>query len=144
MDYKDGETEWDLRQARLELLGKMSQEKALAYRRLLHDKSKENLRYFFHEVKAMWKEVKLYADKENDKEKELMEEIDEKIESLDEKLGEKSGIDDFYNLDSNVEVFQELDEVDDDIKKMRMKVGLDIPRKKKYDPENAGVAGLEG
>ena len=141
--YKDGETEWDLRQARLELIGSFSQEKALAYRQLLRDKSKENLRNFFYEVKSMWKEVKLYADKENSKEEELIKEIEEKLDSLDDKLGEHEGVDDFYDLDDNIKTFKELDQVDDKIKEMRMKVGLDIPRKKKYDPETAGVDGLQ-
>lgn len=141
-DYKDGETEWDLRQARLELIGSISQQKSLAYRNLLQEKDKENLTNFFYEVKSMWKEVKLYADKDNDKEEELHDEIEELIDDLEEELGEKA-FQDYVEVLNPDEVFSRLDELDDKVKEMRMKVGLDIPRKKKYDPEDAGVAGLQ-
>jgi len=143
-DVTEGKTEWDLRQARLEVIGKFSQQKSMAYRQLLHEKSKENLRSFFYELRAMYKEVKMYAEKqEKGRQKELVESIEEGLDSLDEKLGEKPGLDDFDQLNDELKTFRKLDDLDDQVRELRMEVGLDIPREKEYNAENAGVSGLQ-
>lgn len=143
-DVTEGKTEWDLRQARLEVIGKFSQQKSMAYRQLLHEKSKENLRSFFYELRAMYKEVKMYAEKqEKGRQKELVESIEEGLDSLDEKLGEKPGLDDFDQLNDELKTFRKLDDLDDKVRELRMEVGLDIPREKEYNAENAGVSGLQ-
>jgi hypothetical protein len=126
-DERKSKTQWDLRQAKLELIGQLTQEKTLAYRDLIKDKSKENLRNFFQEFQVVYKEVKQFANPNNDDQKQLIEEIDQLIEELDEKLGERPGIDDYIELESQVRTFKKLDKADDKLRQLQMEVGLDIP-----------------
>lgn len=124
---KQQKTTWDLRQAKLELIGKLTQEKTLAYRILIKNKSKENLRNFFQEFQVVFKEVKQFANLNNDQQKNLVEDIEDRVEELDEKLGEKPGIDDFNLLNDELKTFRELDQADDELRRLQMEVGLDIP-----------------
>jgi len=126
-DDSKGKTQWDLRQAKLELIGKLIQEKTLAYRNLIKKKNKQNLRNFFQEFQVVYKEVKQFANLSKQDHKSLIEDIDEKVEDLDEKLGEKPGIDDYQDLNSTVRTFKKLDEADDLLRRLQMEVGLDIP-----------------
>lgn len=126
-EITQGKTKWDLRQAKLELLGTLVQEKSLSYRDLIKNKNRENLRDFFQEFQVVYKEVKQFASKNNDKHQDLIESIDEKKSSLDDKLAEQPGIDDFEQIGNTVKVFQEVDEADDKLRELQMAVGLDIP-----------------
>jgi len=136
-NYKDGETEFDLRQWQLETIGILTQEKTMAYREALHNKKPGNLERLLNELKSLYSQgLKRFVDRE--KHGELVDNIDRKIEELERKI---SG-DMIY--DDKEQVFKELEELDQKVQKLQMKTGLDIPRKKDYDPENAGVAGLEG
>jgi len=126
-ENNESKTKWDLRQAKLELIGDLIQEKTLAYRQLIRNKSKENLRTFFYEFKVVFKEVKQFANKKNEKQINQVQEINKMIEDLDDKLEEKQGVEDFYDLDDNIKTFRQLDEADDKLRDLQMMVGLDIP-----------------
>jgi len=126
-DDSKGKTEWDLRQAKLELIGDLIQEKTLAYRQLIKNKNKQNLRNFFQEFQVVYKEVKQFANLSRQDHETLVDDIDEKVNELDDKLGEKPGIDDYQDLNSTVRTFNKLDEADDLLRRLQMEVGLDIP-----------------
>jgi len=137
MDFetREGKTEWDLRQYRLEMIGKLSQEKTMIYLQTIREKELENLKDYFYILKAIYRNIKGYAKKQEKTEK--LKEIDELIEELDEKLE----ADQVYEEERR-EIFQELEDLEDEIQELRMDVGLDIPQETEYDPENAGVQGL--
>lgn len=137
MNYKDGETEFDLRQWQLETIGILTQEKTMAYRDALHDKRPDNLRRLLNELKTLYTQgLKRFVEKENNEQ--LINKIDELIQKLE------ANIDGDMVYDDKDDIFKDLEKLDEKVQKLQMKAGLDIPRKKEYDPENAGVAGLEG
>jgi gas vesicle protein len=137
-DERQGKTQWDLRQAKLELLGDLVQEKSLAYRELIKNKNKENLRNFFQEFQVVYKEVRQFANKNDQDQEKLLEEIEDMKTDLEKKLAERPGIDDFQLIDDTLETFQELDDLDDKLRRLQMEVGLDIPLK--FEREGYGQA----
>jgi len=141
MNVKEGKTEFDLRQALLKQIGKFTQQTALTYRNALRNKSKANLQEYFYELKALFRCIKRYSDTDDEEQQERIKNIKEEMEEFSEKLGEGVGTE-FHILEDNLQAFKDLEKLDDEVQKLRMEVGLDIPRKKEYDPEDAGVAGL--
>jgi len=124
---QDTKTKWDLRQAKLELLGKLVQEKTIAYRNLIKNKNKDNLRSFYQEFQVVYKEVKQFANKSNDRQQQLIEDIDSLMKDLDDELKERPGMNDYIDLDSPVKTFRKLDKADDKLRELQMAVGLDLP-----------------
>jgi len=124
---QDTKTKWDLRQAKLELLGKLVQEKTIAYRNLIKNKNKDNLRSFYQEFQVVYKEVKQFANKSNDRQQQLIEEIDSLMKDLDDELKERPGMNDYIDLDRPVKTFRKLDKADDKLRELQMAVGLDLP-----------------
>lgn len=137
-DERSGKTQWDLRQAKLDLLGTLVQEKSLAYRQLIKNKNKQNLRNFFQEFQVVYKEVRQFANRQKDDQEELLEEIEDLKDDLEDELAERPGIDDFELIEDELETFQQLDELDDKLRKLQMEVGLDIPLE--FEREGYGQA----
>jgi len=138
MDYKEGATEWDLRQSLTEMIAKFTTETQLKYRDALHNPDYENLRNYFLELKNLFRLVKRYADSDGEHE-ETINSISEQLDSLSRQLNSDGSLE--FISDSS-RILEDLEELDDDVQALRMDVGLDIPRKKEYDPEDAGLAGL--
>jgi len=124
---QDTKTKWDLRQAKLELLGKLVQEKTITYRSLIKDKNKDNLRSFYQEFQVVYKEVKQFANKSNNRQQQLIEDIDSLMQDLEDELKERPGMNDYSDLDSPVKTFRKLDKADDKLRELQMAVGLDLP-----------------
>jgi len=139
MDYKEGKTEWDLRQSLTEMIAKFTTETQLKYRDALHNPDYQNLRNYFLELKNLFRLVKRYADSEGDH-KEDVESISEKLDNLSRNFSQDGGLE---FVEDSYSILEDLEELDDEVQALRMDVGLDIPREKDYDPEDAGLAGLK-
>lgn len=131
-----GETEFDLRSSRLKLIGKLVEEKTIIYLQTIREKSDDNLRNYFYVVKTIYRNVKGYA-RDNEDHKDRIENIDDYIEKIEKNLGENSEtiLTDYERKN----IFQDLEEMEDQVQALRMDVGLDIPRKSEYNPETAGI-----
>lgn len=132
---KEGKTEWDLRQYRLEMIGKLSQEKTMVYLNAIREKELEDLQEYFYILKAIYRNIKGYA-KNQEEENRLQE-----INTLIQEIGNELDQDQVY-IEQRKEIFEKLEDLEDELQELRMQVGLDIPRETNYDPENAGVQGL--
>lgn len=138
MEYKEGETEWDLRQSLTEMIATFTTETQLKYRDALKNPSYETTRNYFLELKNLFRLVKRYADTDGEHEEDVKS-ISQKLDDLSRTFTNDGSLE-FVENPSNI--LQELEDLDDEVQALRMDVGLDIPRKKEYDPEDAGLAGL--
>lgn len=146
MEYKEGPTEYDIRGDRLRTIGALSQEVTLAYRNVLAKTNAKNLENYYISLKVLYRDIKRYADPDKVEETEEGEEKSkiDSIESLMEEMEQKMANSSTELYQDNSPVLEKLEDLDDLIQGLRMDVGLDIPREKRYDPEDAGLAGLEG
>lgn len=140
--FQEGETEWDLRQSRLKLIGKLLEEKTVVYLKCIRTKDPESLKDYMYILKAIYRNVKGYA-RDNEDHDQTKKEIEDSIEQISDSLEDDEEIISSIPRSERAELFEKLEDVEDKIQELRMDVGLDIPRKKEYDPENAGVAGLK-
>jgi len=146
MDYKEGPTEYDIRGDRLRTIGALSQEVTLAYRNVLAKTTPKSLESYYISLKVLYRDIKRYADpdkvekSENGEEKSKIERIEGLMDEMENRLENDST--EIYTETSGM--LEKLEKLDDLIQGVRMDVGLDIPREKRYDPEDAGLAGLEG
>lgn len=140
--FQEGETEWDLRQSRLKLIGKLLEEKTVIYLKCIRTKDPESLKSYMYILKAIYRNVKGYA-RENDDHDKTRKDIERSIKQISQSLEDDEEIMTSIPKSERAKIFEELEDVEDKIQGLRMDVGLDIPRKKEYDPENAGVAGLK-
>jgi len=134
-----GETEFDLRSSRLKLIGKLVEEKTIIYLQTIREKNDENLRNYFYVVKTIYRNVKGYA-RDNEDHEERIDNIDSYIKKIENKLSQNANL--VMNDYERKEIFELLEEMEDQVQSLRMDVGLDIPRKSEYNPETAGIDGL--
>lgn len=139
MEYSEGETEWDLRQDLTNMIAQFTVETQLKYRTAIKNPGYENLRNYFLEIKNLFRTVKRYADEEGDHQ-ETIKTINDDLESLGKKFNQDGSLE---YLGSDSKILEDLEDLDDKVQGLRMDVGLDIPRKKNYNPEDAGLAGLK-
>lgn len=137
MEYKKTETEFDLRTAGLELIGALSQEVRISYREAIKNQSVETVQDYYSELSTLFIEIKRFVDLDQDEQKEKYEFITEVLQESYEELNSD------ISYQSDLEkVFKKLEECDEKLQELRNDVNLDIPRKKEYDKDEAGLAGL--
>lgn len=124
MAEDDITTEYDIRQSRIKIVGKLSEEKAMQYLRTVKVTSQDNLKNFQAVLKALYRTIKYYKNKDQEKNTEDIEKLLKKSDKRIKRL-QKTSLD-----HERRKILEQLEEAEDKINEFRLAVGLDLPTSK--------------
>lgn len=119
-------TQYDLRQSRLDILGRLVQEKTVVYLNLRKDPSLDQCKKYLDILATFYRNIKFYGQEESS---DTQSTIESKVDSCEKRIRNLRRSD---SVNDRVisDVRKELEDVDDLIDELRIEVGLDIPREK--------------